>query len=137
MCKKAIPFTDDNREHALAAAKWWLNAAPEFDRQKLHRDKFRKLMEAPFLSEAELVAGQVTVAPAIVRSDVDLDREGISLLEFIAQPPGQGTDKATRSNASNPSTRRSSQPKSKAAAALGRARAAPMASAASSSSSSD
>ena len=131
MCKKAIPFTDDNREHALAAAKWWLNAAPEFDRQKLHRDKFRKLMEAPFLSEAELVAGQVTVAPAIVRSDVDLDQESISLLDFIVQPPG--TDRATRSNASNPSARRSSQPKSKAAAASGPACAASMASSSSSS----
>ena len=122
MCKKAIPFTEDNRDHALAAAKWFLNSASTYTRQKLHRDCFKTLMEAPYLAEAELLRGQITEAPRNVKSDVDLDAaeafEQQSLLDMVDAP--QSADRPAQSSASVASSARGQRPKSKAKAKAAR-----------------
>ena len=122
MCKKAIPFSDENQNHALAAAKLFLNSAPDYTRQKLHRDYFRTLMEVPFLSEAELLRGQITEAPPNVKSDVDLDAEEAfdqqSLLDMVGAP--QSANQPAQSSASMASSTRGRRPKAKAAAKTAR-----------------
>ena len=70
-----MAYSPETEEHALAAARWWLNQSRIVSTQQEHLNLFWQLQEVPFYPYDLLLQGQITEGPAgPVKTDVEVQR---------------------------------------------------------------
>ena len=95
MCKRTIEFTENTKDHALIAARWWCNQALFHTRQKTHRKCFDQILGVPYNPLDVLIAERINEKPVQAPlTDAELD-----MRERRGRRRDQGRSRGTASNA--------------------------------------